>query len=620
MNNQQGVTDFTNLVKRSSGGSYLVLFVSFFLLLLSSSLKAQPEAIIQPQSPELSIASLEQSYDTQLNNALGNYFDRRRFFVDVNLDAEVVEERYESTSRTTVTRQNRNIMMPGLPFLPDENLRNDQGIEVEPETVVNENTRRFIQLNRVLLNIYADTSFTDMELEFMRFIAGMAAKIDENRGDEINISSFSIPLAPTVSDQPAINIINQPPNQEFSWTGSLQQYIPGLILMLLLALTVWVSRGNNNDSKPATIDPSGMRDVLKNQPPIEVNTVASLADGDVLRRVGDTPDEPDRLEYITTAFFDSPGDVVHILEDFIRQENWDGAVKAAEVVASVDPQLLRTLRSHMDKEYYRMINEMMAELVGLPADRKGEVIREFYDLLHGTGKQSETQKRYGNLTLLRFLDRTSMDELTTLIRSIDQQSAALVLSYLPEDKAAVLLEKVDKDRAAKIVLEMTSIRTLSKLRQKELSVKAYDKAMSLIEKQREQQERIGHILPILETLPVEEQASFIQELKENEPVIGEKIEEDFVTIADLPVINQNILEKALKPITTEMLLEALIGLDNEIVEAILKVRPKREQRLLRLEMEEAEGTEREISSKAKTDLMKAVRNEIREFKEKEHFK
>lgn len=43
------------------------------------------------------------------------------------------------------------------------------------------------------VNIYADTSLAAEQLELMRFITGIAIKINEARGDEIFISQLAIP-------------------------------------------------------------------------------------------------------------------------------------------------------------------------------------------------------------------------------------------------------------------------------------------------------------------------------------------------------------------------------------------------------------------------------------------
>jgi hypothetical protein len=58
---------------------------------------------------------------------------------------------------------------------------------------------------------------------------------------------------------------------------------------------------------------------------------------------------------------------------------------------------------------------------------------------------------------------------------------------------------------------------------------------------------------------------------------------------------------------TETLLDAVIGLNEFIIERILSTRPKREQRLLRMELNEIKDVDMSKTEYAKSRLMKLVR-------------
>ncbi|MEP1140494.1 MAG: hypothetical protein ABJH44_09720, partial [Balneola sp.] len=204
--------------------------ISLFLLLflLSPIVGAQSSNNqTATQSAALQIASLEQAYDSQIIQILSNHFDRKKFFVDVNIDAEFITETVQTTDNQIVSRRPQTFL-PGLPFLPDENLQNSTTNQT-PETVVNQNTFKSLQLNSIAVNIYADTSLTVTDIQFMTRVAGFAAKIDASRGDLINITQLAIP---DPSFKPASVITIQDPTPEpKTLLSSFKDYIVEIILL-----------------------------------------------------------------------------------------------------------------------------------------------------------------------------------------------------------------------------------------------------------------------------------------------------------------------------------------------------------------------------------------------------
>lgn len=118
------------------------------------------------QSLELRVANLEQQYDSQIIQILSNYFNRKKFFIDVNINAELIDQTIGTTSNQVVesSQQEQNLFMPGLPFLPEQNLRQPANRNRQPETIVNENTIKTLRIVNMSVNIYADTSVTTLSL------------------------------------------------------------------------------------------------------------------------------------------------------------------------------------------------------------------------------------------------------------------------------------------------------------------------------------------------------------------------------------------------------------------------------------------------------------------------
>lgn len=596
------------LAKIHSNFSATFLSLLFFVSispLLSNTLHAQSAFdASSSQSLDLRVANLEQQYDSQIIQILSNYFNRKKFFIDVSINAELVDETVGTTSNQVVSNSQpeENLMMPGLPFLPQQNLRQPTRRNNQPQTVINENTIKTLRIVNMSVNIYADTSVTTAQLELMRFITGIAVKINENRGDEITISQLAIPdyteapepvTATTVTQQPALPDYN-----------SIYTYIPALALMLLFGLTLLFNRLMN---KPQPQVPMrDFREAFKNDMALQQQAANPFSNSDVPNMESDTTTEDLTSEDIVNAFFTKPEEIATIFRYWLSEEE-NGAKKAAEYLVAVDKHLLRTLKKELHPEDYDSLSDAVLEQEIIAPERKAEIVEEFARMLQQGAKQTITEKKRGKFSLFKFLDHISDKHILTLLETEDSISGAFILQYIPDDKAALLLEKLDKEIAAKIMLHMASLNNLTNDQQQKISSELFDKAMDLVEAERSEQYGAEHLYPILERLPVHEQQRYIDELKATGSIVGAILEKQFITIERLPELSDEVIKKAVRTLNTETLLDAIVGLPPQVVDRILSARPTREQRLLRMELDELQGTSGRQTEYAKALLMNSIR-------------
>ena len=582
----------------------LLFFLSIFPL-LSNTLHAQTAFDASSnQSLDLRVANLEQQYDSQIIQILSNYFNRKKFFIDVSIYAELVDETVGTTSNQVIEsgQQEQNLFMPGLPFLPEQNLRQPANRNREPETIINENTIKTLRIVNMSVNIYADTSVTTAQLELMRFITGIAVKINENRGDEITISQLAIPdyteapepvTATTVTQQPALPDYN-----------SIYTYIPALALMLLFGLTLLFNRLMN---KPQPQVPMrDFREAFKNDMALQQQAANPFSNSDVPNNESDTTIEDLTSEDIVNAFFTKPEEIATIFRYWLSEEE-NGAKKAAEYLVAVDKHLLRTLKKELHPEDYDSLSDAVLEQEIIAPERRAEIVEEFARMLRQGAKQTISEKKRGKFSLFKFLDHISDKHILTLLETEDSISGAFILQYIPDDKAALLLEKLDKEIAAKIMLHMASLNNLTNDQQQKISSELFDKAMDLVEAERSEQYGAEHLYPILERLPVHEQQRYIDELKATGSIVGAILEKQFITIERLPELSDEVIKKAVRTLNTETLLDAIVGLPPQVVDRILSARPTREQRLLRMELDELQGTSGRQTEYAKALLMNSIR-------------
>ena len=560
------------------------------------------------QSLELRVANLEQQYDAQIIQILSNYFNRKKFFVDVNINAEMIDEPF-GPSQTQVIRENsrQNLFMPGLPFLPEDNLRQPEALSNTPQTIVNQNTIKTLRLVNMSVNIYADTSLTVDQLELMRFITSIAVKVNQNRGDEIIISQLAIPDYTERPEPITAASITPPPA---SFYDSLVTYIPGIVLMMLFGLTILFSRLIN---KPQQIVPvRDYRNLFKDELTADVKAQDEIAETEVEAAAHTAPADILEPNDLVSRFFNEPEEVATIFRYWLAEQD-GGAKRAAKVLAALDRSLLRTLKGALHPEDYETLSDALVETKEPDLNEKTSIFTEFSAMLNIGAKESVSAQKRNKFSLFKFLDHISKHHIITLLETEDPISGAFILHYIPDDEAADLIKKVDKDVAAPIMLHLASLNKLSNDEQHRIAGELFEKAMDLVEAERSEQYGAEHLIPILERLPIFEQKRYIDEMKAQGSIVGAILEKQFITIEKIPDLDDSIIQRAVRTLKTEVLLDAIVGLDSSIVDKILSARPKREQRLLRLELDEMRNTPLPKTEYAKVLLMNYVRRNASEY-------
>ena len=606
-----GLKNITTLIRiKLNLYSKLKSVISLLALLLISSLanaQSNNNQTTVQQSASLQIASLEQAYDSQIIQILSNHFDRKKFFVDVNIDAEFITETVQTTGNQVVTRRPQTFL-PGLPFLPDENLQNATP-NPTPETVTNQNSFKSLQLNSIAVNIYADTSFSATDIQFMNRVSGFAAKIDPARGDVINITQLAIP-DPSIKPASVITI-DDPEPQPKSLLVSFREYIVEIILLGILLLGLF-GYGFIRKSKEQP-NLQAQRESIKSDISVDgvLNSENMSFHGSSKEKSNDIASE---FELVSENFFKYPQEVSLVFEFWIDSDEKNGPTNVAEVISAIDQSSLKLLQNHIDEEKLAIIKTGLRELKPMSIDEKYRAAKYFNSVIESEDKNNKSSKKHAKLGLFKFLTHLPDETIVELIKTENNVSAALIIDYLPQDKAASILNSFERSRAAEIMLKMSTLHTLSYKDQSKISNGLFEKAILVRDKEHQEDYGIENILPILENLPVDEQRKYIEQLKSTGSPVGDILEKEFFTIDQIPELDDEIVKNGIESIDTSTLLEALSGLDEESIDKLLFSRPKREQQLIRLELENLNG-DQNYNAQAKMTLVSSLRKSIKLSKE-----
>lgn len=579
-----------------------LLSLLLLLCLLNFSASAQPNTA--SQSGDLQIASLEQAYDSQIIQILSNHFDRKKFFIDVNIDAELVEESYQTRGNQVVSQRNQNVFMPGLPFLPEENLQNAQTATQTPEEVVSQGTIKSLKLNSLSINVYADTSLSDTELDFMRRVTGFAAKVNYARGDVINITQLAIP---DPSFEPTVVITTDDPEPK-DLLASFRDYLVEIILLGVFFLGLIVYGYFRKPKEQPSVQ--NQRDSIKSDITFDgnFNPDGNLSfHGSSKEKSQDIASE---FELVSENFFKYPQEVALVFEFWIDSDERNGPTNVAEVISAIDRSSLRLIENHIDEEKHNIITRALAELRPMSIEEKFKAAQYFNSVIENEETDAKSTKKHAKLGLFKFLTHLPDDTISELIKTENNVSAALIIDYLPQDKAASILNSFERSRAAEIMLKMSTLHTLTYKEQSKISSGLFEKAIVVRDNEQQDDYGIDNIIPILENIPVGEQKRYIEQLKSTGSPIGDILEKEFFTIDQIPDLDEEVIKSGIESIDTTTLLDALNGLDQESIDKLLIARPKREQQLIRLELEAVNGNATD-SSEAKMILVKSLRESIK---------
>jgi flagellar motor switch protein FliG len=122
---------------------------------------------------------------------------------------------------------------------------------------------------------------------------------------------------------------------------------------------------------------------------------------------------------------------------------------------------------------------------------------------------------------------------------------------------------------------------------------------------------IDSILATIETLPLNEQDDYVRSIAEKDLNLAKRIKKFFIGFDDLPKIKDELLQNALEGIETDVIILALKTAPATVREKVLRIRPKREQRLILSEIDNPSKMSKNVIEDAQKTLLYAVRRKMK---------
>jgi flagellar motor switch protein FliG len=287
----------------------------------------------------------------------------------------------------------------------------------------------------------------------------------------------------------------------------------------------------------------------------------------------------------------------------------DGVSKAAILLMSLGEQAASQVLMHMEPKEVQAVGQAMATLKNVSRDRVSEVLADFVrtvELQTGLGLGADEYVRNvlvqalgedkaggmidcilrgantKGLETLKWMDPRAVAE---IIRLEHPQIIAIVLSYLESDQAAEVLQYFPERVRVDVIMRIATIDGIQPVALAELN--------EIMEKQfsgntNVKTSTVGGVksaADILNFLDSSIEADIMDNIKEVDSDLGQQIQDLMFVFDNLLDVGDRDIQTILREISSDSLVLALKGADDELKEKIFKNMSKRAAEMLRDDLE-----------------------------------
>jgi flagellar motor switch protein FliG len=315
----------------------------------------------------------------------------------------------------------------------------------------------------------------------------------------------------------------------------------------------------------------------------------------------------------------------------VSHKKLDGVSRAAILLMTLGEENAAEVFKHLGPKEVQRIGMAMATLKGIEKETVVGVLDGFLEEVeHGTGLgigadeyiRKALRKALGEdkasavidrillgantkgLDTLKWMDARAVAD---LIRYEHPQIQSIVLSYLDPDQAAAVLAHLPEKLQVDLVMRIAALDTIQPAALQELN--------DIMERQfasgsASKQQQIGGVkktADIMNYLDSSIESRLMEELKEIDEDLGQEIQDLMFVFENLIDVDDRGIQAILREVSTDVLVLALKGADDDIKEKIFKNMSKRAAELMRDDLEamgpvklsEVEAAQKEILAVAR---------------------
>jgi len=309
----------------------------------------------------------------------------------------------------------------------------------------------------------------------------------------------------------------------------------------------------------------------------------------------------------------------------------DGTQQAALLLLSVGQDRAAAVLTHMNPKEVQQIGTAMAELRNITADMVDDVMEKFISSIGnqtalgidsdeyirnmltralGSEKASNVIDRIllgrnsKGLEQLKWMDARAIAD---LIRQEHPQIVAIIMSLLDSDQAAEVLGFLPERSRADVIMRVATLQgvqpqallELDEIMEKQLLGNANVKSSTL--------GGIDTAASILNLMESALEATIMEQVGESDPDLAQRIQDKMFVFDDLVDIDDRGIQTLLREVSTDSLLLALRGADDNLKQKIFNNMSRRAAEMLRDDLEAAPPARLSDVEAAQKDILAIAR-------------
>lgn len=310
--------------------------------------------------------------------------------------------------------------------------------------------------------------------------------------------------------------------------------------------------------------------------------------------------------YVTKEFISNKAKVADLFNNWVEEDERKGLQKIVNILKATNPKLLPFLNSHLSKDNYNYVEISLDDTLAIVPEEQIKQIEEFKKEINTLQAAPKTKDR----DIFHFLNQLNEQQIMFLIKEESEELAAIVLAQLPPKRSMSIIRDFDSTKQSIILQKMSNINDLSVAVYKEIASYFSSKAMAMNDMKYVSLDGLKTITGLLDTLPTTEQKKYIDELAGYDLDLARKIKERFITFEEIQEQDDLFLQRALEEIESVVLAKALINADETTVEKLINLRPKREQLLIKSEIDYNKDLALEEIEKARKIILDKLKGKL----------
>jgi len=622
------------------------------------------------------LSKLERQFEIPIRTALGDYFPKESFLVDVKINLKEVFVPIETKRTYTAAEAKGQVdvqvdgldAMPGLPFVPEEYGNRTTSVR---DSLSGRGTKfkKVHEISTILVNVVLDDSYGQNDVDFVSALIRSVGKLNQFRGDQIIIESRKFPnskknkagsgpngefnaadsaaiAAAMMSSesqseksnaQTSVNERNSDSQSRVSRTDSviisriekgagnsagdqLNEWFTSPVILILmgfmlvnLLLLVYLLATRNQKTK-VEMPEIDLSSITKSLEEIKNQKVEEK----VVEQVEEVPTVESQMRYesdksyLTIQVISNSEAVGEVLVEMIESDVDNGALKAANSILSVNPGLLSSLKPIIGEENHHIIEQLLEDLPSLPEAARYKFARSFAYQVKAQLGGANLNGHYGDI--FNFMDQLTDSQLMHLFKNEQIDMIAIAMAQLHPERANKSLRTFEEEEQMAILVKMGRIGTLPISTYKQIATHFAQKALEIVNMKFVVADGVQRVIDVIDNLPAEDQDVYLDKIAMSDLDLATKVRSMFVTFSDIPSLDDSLLIKSLSGIDRKVIVLAMFGAEAEIVDKMMSIYASRERMIVRSQIDSLSDPEPELVEDARKDVLAAIRSNNRKKK------